>query len=69
MKLSTENKLMDLENRLMVAMVEGQGVVWTRNLELIDANYCLWNYFLVSPIIFVSLQYSGQKFGAENFKQ
>ena len=43
MKLSTENKLMDLENRLMVAMVEGQGVVWTRNLELIDANYCLWN--------------------------
>ena len=41
MKLSTEKKLMDLENRLVVA--EGEGVGQTVNLILIDANYCLWN--------------------------
>ena len=39
--LSTEKKLMDMEYRLAVA--KGEGVGWTGNLELIDANYCLWN--------------------------
>ena len=43
MKLSTEKKIMDLENRLVVAKGEGEGVGWTGNLGLIDANYCLWN--------------------------
>ena len=42
-KLSTENKVMDLENRLVVAKGEGEGVGWTGNLGLIDADYCLWN--------------------------
>ena len=41
MNLSTEKKVMDLENRLMVA--EGEEVGWTGNLGLIDTNYCLWN--------------------------
>ena len=41
MNLSTEKKIMDTENRLVVA--EGEGVGWTGNLGLIDANYCLWN--------------------------
>ena len=41
MNLSTEKKLIDLENRLVIA--EGEGVGWTGNLRLIDANYCLWN--------------------------
>lgn len=41
MKLSTEKKIMNLENRLVVAKGEGQGVGWTGNLGLIDANYCL----------------------------
>ena len=41
MNLYTEKKIMDLENRLVVAKGEGEGVGWTRNLELIDANYCL----------------------------
>jgi len=41
MNLSTEKKHMDLENRLVVA--EGEGVGWTGNLGLIDANYCLWS--------------------------
>ena len=36
--LSTEKKLMDLENRLVVAKGEGEGVGWTGNLGLIDAN-------------------------------
>ena len=40
-KLSTEKKLMDMENRLVVAKGEGEGVEWTRNLGLIDGNYCL----------------------------
>ena len=48
MNLSTEKKLMDLENRPVVAEGkggegEGEGVGWTGNLGLIDANYCLWN--------------------------
>ena len=45
MNLSTEKKLMDLENRFIVAKGEGEGegVGWTGNLGLIDANYCLWN--------------------------
>ena len=41
MNLFTEKKLMDLENRLMVAKREGQGVVWTGSLGLIVANYCI----------------------------
>ena len=43
MNLSTEQKIMDLENRLVVAKGEGEGVGWTGNLGLIDVNYCLWN--------------------------
>ena len=43
MKLSTEKKIMDLENRLVVALGEGEGVGGIENLGLIDANYCLWN--------------------------
>ena len=41
MNLSTEKKIMDLENRLVVA--EGKGEEWTESLGLIDTNYCLWN--------------------------
>ena len=43
MSLSTEKKIMDLENRLVVAKGEGKGVGWIGSLGLIDANYCLWN--------------------------
>ena len=43
MNLSTGKKLMDLENRLMVANREGEEVGWTRCLVLIDANYCIWS--------------------------
>ena len=43
MNLSTEKKIMDLENKLVVAKGEGEGVGWTGNLGLIDANYYLWN--------------------------
>ena len=43
MNLSAEKKLMDLENRLVVAKGEGKGVGWTGSLGLIDANDCLWN--------------------------
>ena len=43
MNLSTEKKFMDLVNKLMVAKGEEEGVGWTGNLWLIDANSCLWN--------------------------
>ena len=43
MRFSTEKKIMDKENRLVVAKGEEAGVGWTRNLGLIDASYCLWN--------------------------
>ena len=41
MNLSTEKKVMDIENRLVVA--KGEGVGWTGNMALIDANNCFWN--------------------------
>ena len=43
MNLSTEKKIMDLENRLVLTKVEGEGVGWTGNLGLVAANYCLCN--------------------------
>ena len=43
MNPSTEKKIMDLENRLVVAKGEGDGVGWTGSLGLMDADYCLWN--------------------------
>ena len=42
MNLSTEKKIMDMENRLVVAKRE-VGVGGTGNLGLVDANYCLCN--------------------------
>ena len=42
-----EKKLMDLENRLVVAKMEEEGVGWTGNLGLIDANYFIWNEILL----------------------
>ena len=43
--LSTEKKIMDLENRLVVAKGEGEGegVGWMGYLGLTDADYHLWN--------------------------
>ena len=43
MNLSTEKKNMDLENRIVAATGEGEGVGWIGSLQLVDANYCLWN--------------------------
>ena len=42
MKLSTEKKLMDLENKLVVTRGEEEGAGWTGSLGLIDANCCIW---------------------------
>ena len=39
--LSTEKKIMDMENRHVVA--KGEGVGWIGSLGLIDADYCLWD--------------------------
>ena len=43
MNLSTEKKIMNLKNRLVVAKGEGKGVGLIESLGLIDANYYLWN--------------------------
>ena len=43
MNLSTEKKLMELENRLVVAEGKRERVGWTGTLVLTDANYCLWS--------------------------
>ena len=39
----TEKKIMDLENRLVVAQGEGVGVGEIGSLGSTDANYCSWN--------------------------
>ena len=41
MNLFTERKIMNMENRLLIAKGKGEGVRWTGNLRLIDANYCI----------------------------
>ena len=43
MNLSIEKKHIDLENRLVVANGEEEGVGWMGSLGLIDPNYCIWN--------------------------
>ena len=43
MNLSTEKKIRDLENRLVVAQGDREGVGWIGRLGLTDANYCFWN--------------------------
>ena len=44
MNISTgKKKIMDLENRPVVAKGEREGVGWIGSLGLMDANYCLWN--------------------------
>ena len=43
MTLSTGKKIMDLENRPGVARGGGEGEGVDGNLELKDANYCLWS--------------------------
>ena len=43
MNLSTEKKIMVLENRLVVAKGEEEGVGGIGSLGLIDINNCLWN--------------------------
>ena len=45
MNISTEKKIMDLENRLVAAQWEREGVGGTRSMGLSDANYCSWNGF------------------------
>ena len=45
MNLTTEKKIMDLENKLVVARGEGEGVGGIGSLGLTDANYCSWNGF------------------------
>ena len=41
MNLSKEKNIMDLENRLVVAKGEVEGVGWVGNLGSIDVDYCL----------------------------
>ena len=43
MNLSIEKKITDLENRLVVAKGEEEGVGWPGNLGLTDANYYHWS--------------------------
>ena len=49
MNLSTEKRVMDLENRLVVAKEEVEGVGRSGSLGLIDADYCLWNGLDIVP--------------------
>ena len=37
------NKIMDMENRLVVAKREGEGMGRMGSLGLVDENYCIWN--------------------------
>ena len=41
--MNPEKKIMELENRLVVAKREGDGMECLGSLGLINTNYCLWN--------------------------
>ena len=45
--LQNRNKIMDIENRLLVTEGEGEGEGegdgWTGSFGLVDANYCIWS--------------------------
>ena len=43
MDMQNRNKLVDIENRCVVAMGEAEGVGWAGSLRLVDANYCIWS--------------------------
>ena len=45
MNISTEKKIMNLENRIVAAQWEREGVGGIRSLGLSDAIYCSWNRF------------------------
>ena len=45
MNISTEKKVIDLENRLVAACGEREGVGGIGSLGLRGANYCSWNGF------------------------
>ena len=42
-KKKKPHKLIDMENRLVVAKGEGEGVGWPASLRSVDANYCIWS--------------------------
>ena len=42
-KIMLKNKLMEMENRLVVAKGEREGVGLTGSLGLVDANYSIWS--------------------------
>ena len=42
MNLQKINKIMDMENRLVVAKEEGKVMGCTGSSGLVDANYCIW---------------------------
>ena len=43
MKLSTEKKIMDFENRLVVVWGEWDRVEWIESFVLMDSNCSFWN--------------------------
>ena len=54
MNLSTGKKIMDMENRLMVAKGKEEGVRWTGNLGFIDTNYLLPLEWISNEILLYS---------------
>ena len=41
--LQNRNRFMVIKNRLVIAKEKGEGVGWTGSLELVDANYYIYN--------------------------
>ena len=65
MNLSTEKKIMDLDNRLMFAKVEGEGVGWLGSLGLRDGNYCFWNELAMRTWCIALVTMSSHLWGAQ----
>ena len=68
MNLSTEKKIMDLENRLVVAKGKGEGVGWIGSLGLIDnilfplkwqLHFKVTTFFIVFTYVYLFICFLG----------
>ena len=49
MNISSEKKIMNLENSLVVVKGKGERMGWIGSLGLTVADYCLWNGLAMRP--------------------
>ena len=68
MNVSTEKKIIDLENILVTAQGEREGMGGIGSLGLTDANYCSWNGVAVRSC-YVALRTVSRYFATQQWEE